>query len=86
MVMIKEILSKWTRTRLEARHNGAKGILLEDAAILGHALERIPGPGTPMPLDADDYELPKLDDIDGLTNEVDVLKRRVLLANSGGVR
>jgi polyhydroxyalkanoate synthesis regulator phasin len=80
------ILSKWTRTRLEARHNGAKGILLEDAAILGHALERIPGPGTPMPLDADDYELPKLDDIDGLTNEVDVLKRRVLLANSGGVR
>ena len=80
------ILSKWTRTRLEARHNGAKGVLIEDAAILGHALERIPGPGTPMPLDADDYELPTLDDIDGLTNEVDVLKRRVLLANSGGVR
>jgi hypothetical protein len=80
------VLSKWTRTRLEARHNGAKGILLEDASILGQALERIPGPGTPMPLDADEYELPKLDDIDGLSNEVSVLKRRILLANSGGVR
>lgn len=80
------VLSKWTRTRLEARHNGAKGILLEDASVLGQALERIPGPGAPMPLDADEYELPKLDDIDGLSNEVSVLKRRVLLANSGGVR
>ena len=83
---LADILSKWTRTRLEARHNGAKGVLLEDASVLGHALERIPGPGTPMPLDADEYELPKLDDIDGLSNEVNVLKRRVLLANSGGVR
>ena len=80
------VLSKWTRTRLEARHNGAKGVLLEDASVLGQALERIPGPGTPMPLDADEYELPKLDDIDGLSNEVSVLKRRVLLANSGGIR
>ena len=83
---LADILSKWTRTRLEARHNGAKGVLLEDASVLGQALERIPGPGTPMPLDADEYELPKLDDIDGLSNEVSVLKRRVLLANSGGVR
>ena len=80
------VLSKWTRTRLEARHNGAKGVLLEDASVLGQALERIPGPGTPMPLVADEYELPKLDDIDGLSNEVSVLKRRVLLANSGGIR
>jgi len=80
------ILSKWTRTRLEARHNGAKGVLLEDASVLGQALKRIPGPGTPMPLDADEYELPKLDDIEGLSNEVRVLKRRVLLANSGGIR
>jgi len=83
---LADVLSKWTRTRLEARHNGAKGILLEDASVLGRALERIPGPGTPMPLDADEYELPKLDDIDGLSNEVGVLERRVLLANSGGVR
>jgi hypothetical protein len=80
------ILSKWTRTRLEARHNGSKGFLIEDAANLGIALERIPGPGTPIPLSADEYELPALDDIDGLTNEVKILQRRIKLTNSGGVR
>ena len=79
-------LSKWTRTRLEARHSGSKGHLIEDAEKLGLALERIPGPGTPIPLLADEYGLPDLDDIAGLSNEVNVLKRRVMLANSGGVR
>ena len=79
-------LSKWTRTRLESRHSGAIGDLLVDAAALGHALDRIPGPGTPVPLVADEYALPALDDIDGLSNEVNVLRRRVMLANSGGVR
>ena len=79
-------LSKWTRTRLEARHSGSIGKLVEDAATLGQALERIPGPGTPIPLDADEYPLPALEDIVGLANEVKVLKRRVMLANSGGVR
>ena len=80
------VLSKWTRTRLEARHNGSKGFLLEDAANLGIALERIPGPGTPIPLDADEYDLPAFDDIDGLSNEVKVLNRRIRLTSSGGVR
>lgn len=80
------VLSKWTRTRLEARHNGSKGFLLEDAANLGIALERIPGPGVPIPLDADDYDLPALDDIKGLSNEVRVLHRRIQLTSAGGVR
>lgn len=80
------VLSKWTRTRLEARHNGSKGFLLEDAASLGIALERIPGPGVPIPLDADDYDLPALDDIKGLSNEVKVLHRRIQLTSAGGVR
>ena len=79
-------LSKWTRTRLESRHSGAIDDLLEDAATLGRALDRIPGPGIPVPLVADEYALPALDDIDGLSNEVNVLRRRVMLANSGGVR
>ena len=79
-------LSKWTRVRLEARHSGAVGSLLEDSLTLGEALIRIPGPGTALPLDADDYALPSPDDIDSLSNEVNVLKRRVMLANSGGVR
>ncbi|MEC8788504.1 MAG: hypothetical protein VXX17_00395, partial [Candidatus Thermoplasmatota archaeon] len=79
-------LSKWTRIRLEARHSGAVGSLLEDSLTLGEALIRIPGPGTALPLEADDYDLPAPDDIDSLSSEVKVLKRRVMLANSGGVR
>ena len=79
-------LSKWTRTRLEARHNGPEGVLLNDAIALGKALERTPGPGTMVPLDADEFELPASDDTEGLANEVNVLKRRVMLSSSGGVR
>lgn len=86
LVELAEVLSKWTRTRLEARHNGSNGILLEDAAALGIALDRIPGPGTPVPLDSDEYDLPAPDDLDGLSNEVKVLKRRIMLANAGGIR
>ena len=83
---LADSLSKWTRTRLEARHNGSEGILLKDAIVLGKALERTPGPGTMVPLDADDFELPAVDDTEGLANEVNVLKRRVMLSSSGGVR
>jgi hypothetical protein len=79
-------LSKWTRVRLEARHSGAIGNLLEDSLTLGEALIRIPGPGVALPLDADDYDLPAPDDLDSLSNEVNVLGRRIMLASSGGVR
>ena len=79
-------LSKWTRIRLEARHSGAIGNLLEDSLTLGEALIRIPGPGTALPLDADDYDLPAPNEIEALSNEVDILGRRVMLSNSGGVR
>ena len=79
-------LSKWTRVRLEARHSGAVGNLLEDSLTLGEALLRIPGPGVALPLDADDYDLPAPDDLDSLSNEVNVLGRRIMLASSGGVR
>jgi hypothetical protein len=82
---LADILSHWTRIRLEARNNGSKGHLIDDASKLGIALKRIPGPGTPIPLDIDEYELPKPDDIEGLSNEVNVLKRRVALAKSGGI-
>ena len=79
-------LSKWTRIRLEARHKGSIGELVKDSSELGEALNRIPGPGTPIPLTADEYNLPSPDDLSGLANEVNVLKRRVVLSSSGGVR
>lgn len=79
-------LSKWTRVRLEARHSGSVGNLLEDSLTLGEALIRIPGPGVALPLDADDYDLPAPDDLDSLSNEVNVLGRRIMLASAGGVR
>ena len=79
-------LSKWTRIRLEARHSGSTGYLLEDAKTLGIALERIPGPGTPLPLLADEHELPGNSDLEGLSNEIRILSKRVILATSGGVR
>lgn len=79
-------LSNWTRIRLEARHVGSKGMLIEDAAQLGAALERIPGPGIALPLDADDYSLPSPDDVEGLSKEVEILGRRVFLSSAGGVR
>ena len=79
-------LSKWTRIRLEARHKGSIGELVKDSSKLGEALNRIPGPGTPIPLTADEYNLPSPDDLSGLANEVNVLKRRVVLSSSGGVR
>ena len=78
-------LSTWTRMRLEARHKGGEGRLLEDSVLLGQALNRIPGPGTPVPLDADDLPLPSSDDIRGLGEAVTKLSRRVGLPASGGV-
>ena len=78
-------LSTWTRMRLEARHKGGEGRLLEDSVLLGQALNRIPGPGTPVPLDADDLPLPSSDDIQGLGEAVTRLSRRVGLPASGGV-
>ena len=83
---LAEALSQWTRKRLEARHSGGKGVLLEDALILGNALERIPGPGIALPLESDQYSLPTLDDLEGLAKEVASLKSRVMLPNAGGVR
>ena len=61
-------LKRWMRRRLEARHSGAGGEFLTDAAELGVALERIPGLGHHLPLDLDDWPLPS--DINELSEEV----------------
>lgn len=82
---LAEKLSSWTRMRLEARHKGGEGRLLEDSMLLGQALSRIPGPGTPIPLVADELSLPDSDDIQGLGEAVTRLSRRVGLPASGGI-
>ena len=82
---LAERLSNWTRMRLEARHKGGEGRLLADSILLGLALNRIPGPGTPVPLVADELSLPDSDDIQGLSDAVTRLSRRVKLPASGGI-
>ncbi len=79
-------ISGWTRKRLEARHKPSTGSLLEDSLSLGDALIRIPGPGSPLPLESDDLQLPSPDDIEGLTKSVNILGKRSMLSTSGGVR
>ena len=77
-------LKRWMRRRLEARHSGAGGEFLTDAAALGVALERIPGLGHHLPLDLDDWPLPS--SIDELNEEVAKLARSVHVPSAGGVK
>jgi hypothetical protein len=77
-------LKRWMRRRLEARHSGAKGHFLEDAASLGEALERIPGLGQRVPLNTDTWALPN--DMKGLEKEVQRLNAAIQLPSAGGVK
>jgi len=77
-------LKRWIRRRLEARHSGAKGDFLADAAELGRALERIPGLGKHVPLDHDTW--PLSNDLRELSHEVQRLRAVVFLPSAGGVQ
>lgn len=77
-------LKRWTRRRLEARHQGSSGKVLDDALALGKALERIPGLGRPVPLGKDTWPLPM--DLNGLRREVDTWTKAASPAAAGGVR
>ena len=76
-------LKKWMRHRLEKRHSGASGDLLKDAAELGTALTRIPGPGRRVPMGPDEYELPQ--DLVGIKEEAMLLREAIVLPSAGGV-
>ena len=75
----------WVKIRLEARHKASKDSLILDSETLGKALERIPGPGFKVPLHKDDKELPALNDIDELTEEVTILLNALNLASASGI-
>ena len=75
----------WMRARLENRHSGSNDVFLEDALDLGKALQRIPGPGFPISLSSDEYELPDPDDIKKLEGEVKQLIAHMNLPSAGGI-
>ena len=75
----------WMRARLENRHSGSSDVFLEDAFDLGMALRRIPGPGFPISLTRDEYELPDPGDIKELEREVIQLIGHMSLPSAGGI-
>jgi len=81
-----KVIHRWMRSRLEHRHSGSSDRFLEDARQLGIALKRIPGPGYPVPLNADDYDLPPANDVRGLESEVKQLITHLNLPTAGGIK
>ena len=79
-------MKRWMRARLENRHSGSSDIFLDDALNLGKALQRIPGPGFPLSLEVDEYELPDADDVEQLEYEVKQLIAHMNLPSAGGIR
>ncbi len=77
-------IKRWMRRRLEARHGGSSGRLLDDALALGRALERIPGLGYHVPLERDEWPLPS--EVSALAAEVQTLRTAIMLPSSGGVQ
>lgn len=78
-------MKRWMRARLENRHSGSSDVFLEDALKLGKALQRIPGPGHPLSLEIDEYELPNSDDVVQLEYEVEQLLAHMNLPSAGGI-
>ena len=75
----------WVMLRLEARHKASRGNLIHDSAVLGKALERIPGPGFQVPLEKDDKILPGFNQLDSLSQEVSILLDSLNLESASGV-
>ena len=81
-----DALDAWTGLRLQARHLPNGHGLLEDALVLGEALDRIPGPGRRLPLGEDTHALPSPGAEAGLQAEVMRLGQAVNLPSAGGIR
>ena len=77
--------TQWVRMRLEARHMGATGDFFEDAARLGMALNRTPGPGVRVPLQADVEPLPESTNMEELHLHTERLIQSMALPAAGGI-
>lgn len=78
-------IKRWMRGRLEHRHSGSVDDFLVDAATLGKALQRIPGPGFKVPLGPDKKDLPNASDLAGLEHEVNALIGQMNPRSAGGI-
>jgi len=78
-------LRAWSRERLLYRNLSSSGALLADGEALGLALERIPGPGIAIPLEADDISLPRFEDYDDLLRQVEKLNGAINLPTAGNI-
>ena len=81
-----ERLDAWCGLRLEHRNTSVQIGLLQNSRNLGKTLSRIPGPGTTIPLEADEYQLPAADDLIGLAKEVAILSKHSNLAGTSGIK
>ncbi len=79
---IAKKLEIWTAERLSRRHASSGNGLLNDAKSLGGRLADIPGPGVAMPLGNDEFPLPNVDDLEGLTLAIKRLERTVMLPSA----
>jgi hypothetical protein len=75
-------LESWTAERLSRRHTSSGQGLLKDAKALGERLADIPGPGAAMPLELDQFKLPDVRDLEGLTAAIKRLEKSVTLASA----
>ena len=86
--MIADVLPRykqWVRMRLESRHLGSSGDFFEDAIQLGNALNRTPGPGVRVPLNADELPLPKPSNLAELNLQTQRLIQSMNLPAAGGI-
>jgi hypothetical protein len=75
-------LDNWTTERLSRRHTSSGQGLLKDAKALGERLADIPGPGAAMPLELDQFKLPDVRDLEGLTTAIKRLEKSVALPSA----
>ena len=81
-----EIHHTWTKKRLQARRGQGTGDYLHDSALLGTALERIPGPGLYVPLSRDEFDMPASDNLPELSKVALELAQAMSLPTAGGIR
>ena len=81
-----EVHHTWTKKRLQARRGQGTGDYLHDSALLGTALERIPGPGLFVPLSRDEFDMPASDNLPDLSKVALELAQAMSLPTAGGIR